>query len=248
MLPVPQGSDASVIFSRDTLCRLIASSTQSNGAAVKRSAIRLPTRPDDQKAVQITPQHDKIKIDKYHRHKSWAVVYWYSASISEFNIDLNKDPFVLDFSRDGKPNKVHVSWASQTNNILYHWKDFAGTGDYSGHLNVSCAVDKDCSLTLTDSSVALEGAIQPGDYTVQISGEAKDFTTFANRERGAILDQLKTGPQSPSVSLNIAPINFELEKNILFNGRANVKIDTGVGLVAPRDLMLLGTLESSAKK
>lgn len=250
ILPIPQGSDASIIFSRDAMSRMLAAALQSNTDAVTSAGIFMPHTTTGHAGVKLVPQPDKVELS--YQHKSGGKGRWVQhdkVSVNNFTVDYNQHPLRLSFD-ENKVNALQLDWSVQQQHVGWkyeRWVTGAKVDNDKGDLEFDCSAKKTVALNFSDNKLSLDASLQRGDYQASFKRGKGNWGDFSNPGRsipGRLLDQLTSAPNWKSSCLTMPAIDFTQEKNVLLDGNHTFSIDTAAGLTAPWDYLLVGNIYS----
>lgn len=230
VLPIPQGSTASVVFARQFVWEKY----------VKPGLTDLTNPKVDDSApngirVTFTTNTPTFRHNAGHGGRS------------ELKIDTLTVPFAeIPYAIWLNNNQINVTWNFSQN---LSWRLIRTTRDNEtiktdGQTQVYIRIDKSMALSNLDSDqFDLSFQIQPSDY----SGGSDDRSDWLH-DPGGVMDGLAGAVQQadlPAFKVTLGGLNYFAEANILFPGTHTFRVDSRAGINIPHDLLLVGNIDTA---
>ncbi|HVT61965.1 MAG TPA: hypothetical protein VHD33_00550 [Legionellaceae bacterium] len=237
--PIPQGYDASLIFSRNFMQKvyLTPELTKDNFVEVKSIIDPIST---DCVGCEVDGNYNKSV------NLSFSTI-GYPCDLS---FTCAQDPFNfanMSYHFKFETDKLSISF-DQSVTGKWHSADKAGgvVNTAGGDVNGSISLNKDYKLSdissVTNTDISLNFSLVINDYVIDLGSSDSHFLNYKKEVTDKVEAEIKTA--LPSISFKFSNINFFKTTNLLFPGKQIISIDTKQGLHIPCDMVLFGNFVS----
>ena len=240
--PIPRGFSASLILSSAMFGKVILKQGfEKSGWTVEDEA---PT--DDAFNMIVCKSSEKWAVPEQNHEFSKFGMGMQIFNMHGFTLDTKDFPMKLTIKQEdmyASPNMYaywditqKVTWEAKGKHSGNKWK----SGDVNTHYRLCDAHDfdkprkLDSEIVIDDENFTLDLKLKTEDFRMdQSEGNEIDFETWEKGMKGL-------WTKAPKVSISAFGIGFLRTTNLLMPGQRVIDINEGIGLRAPKDLVLVG--------